>query len=107
MTLERPADGSNFNRRYATGTIRALLPGVETAGLKSAAAPRRKPESFFKSVLTSGYPSEYFVKRLKKFGYEVALRPKKAEKARVERKPKKIKKSLVEPKPKKAQGTTT
>ena len=30
MTLERPADGSNFSRRYATGTIRALLPGVET-----------------------------------------------------------------------------
>jgi len=30
VTLERPADSSNFNRRYATGTIRALLPGVET-----------------------------------------------------------------------------
>ena len=30
MTLERPADSSNFNRRYATGAIRALLPGVET-----------------------------------------------------------------------------
>jgi hypothetical protein len=37
VTLERPADSSNFNRRYATGAIRALLPGVETAGLKSAA----------------------------------------------------------------------
>jgi hypothetical protein len=30
VTLERPADGSNFNRRYATGTIRAPIPGVET-----------------------------------------------------------------------------
>ena len=47
MTLEWPADGSNFNRRYATGTIRALLPGVETAGLKSAAAHAAKTEVFF------------------------------------------------------------
>jgi hypothetical protein len=47
VTLERPADGSNFNRRYATGTIRALLPGVETAGLKSAAAHAAKTKVFF------------------------------------------------------------
>src|SRR5215510_2720785 len=42
VTIERPADGSNFNRRYATRTIRALFPGVETAGLKSAAAHAAK-----------------------------------------------------------------
>ena len=47
MTLERPADGPNFNRRYATGTIRAPLPGVETAGLKSAAAHAAKTKVFF------------------------------------------------------------
>jgi len=47
VTLERPADGRNFNRRYATGTIRAPLPGVETAGLKSAAAHAAKANVFF------------------------------------------------------------
>jgi hypothetical protein len=50
MTLERPADGSNFNRRYATGTILALLPGVETAGLRSAAAHAAKTKVFFSKV---------------------------------------------------------
>jgi len=50
VTLERLADSSNFNRRYATGTIRALLPGVETAGLKSAAAQAAKTKVFFSKV---------------------------------------------------------
>jgi len=50
VTLERPADSSNFNRRYATGAIRALLPGVETAGLKSAAAHAAKTKAFFSKV---------------------------------------------------------
>jgi hypothetical protein len=47
VTLERPANDSNFNRRYATGTIRAPLPGVETAWLKSAAAHAAKTKGFF------------------------------------------------------------
>jgi hypothetical protein len=47
VTLERLADGSYFNRRYATGTILARLPGVETAGLKSAAAHAAKTKVFF------------------------------------------------------------
>jgi hypothetical protein len=47
VTLERLADGSNFNRRYATGTIRGPLPGVETAGLRSAAAHAAKTKVFF------------------------------------------------------------
>jgi hypothetical protein len=47
VTLEKPADGQNFNRRYATGTIRAPLPGVETAGLRSAAAHAAKAKIFF------------------------------------------------------------
>src|SRR5262249_15450922 len=37
--------------------------------------------------------TKYFVKRLEKFGYEVVLKPKQAEKARIEPKPKKIKKA--------------
>jgi hypothetical protein len=40
----------NFNRRYATGTIRALLPSVETAGLKSAAVHAAKTKAFFSKV---------------------------------------------------------
>jgi hypothetical protein len=47
VTLERSADDPNFNRRYATGIIRAPLPGVETAGLKSAAAHAAKTKVFF------------------------------------------------------------
>ena len=47
--------------------------------------------------------TKYFVKRLEKFGYEVALKPKKAE----EPTPKKIKKAAVERKPKKAPEATT
>jgi hypothetical protein len=50
VTLERPADSSNFNRRYATGAILALLLGVETAGLKSAAAHAAKTKAFFSKV---------------------------------------------------------
>jgi hypothetical protein len=50
VTLERPADGLNFNRRYATETIHALLPGVETAGLKSAAAHAAKTKVVFSKV---------------------------------------------------------
>jgi transposase len=51
--------------------------------------------------------TKYFVKRLEKFGYEVVLKPKKAEHETVEPKPKRIKKSVVERKPKKAKGATT
>jgi len=47
MALERPADGPNFNRRYAKGTIRAPLPVVETTGLKSAAAHAAKTKVIF------------------------------------------------------------
>jgi hypothetical protein len=50
VSLERPADGSNFNRRYATVVIPALLPGVETAGLKSAAAHAAKTNASFSKV---------------------------------------------------------
>jgi hypothetical protein len=32
VTLERPANDSNFNRRYATGTIRAPLPALKRPG---------------------------------------------------------------------------
>src|SRR5262245_16583374 len=51
--------------------------------------------------------TKYFVKRLEKFGYEVALKPKKADKAGVEPKPKKIKKAAVGREPKKAPEATT
>jgi hypothetical protein len=52
-------------RRYATGTIRALLPGVETAGLKSAAAHAAKTKAFFQKCPDISNPS-YF--RLLTFG---------------------------------------
>ena len=51
--------------------------------------------------------TKYFVKRLEKFGYEVVLKPKQAEKARVEPKPKQIKKAAVERKARKSQEATT
>jgi transposase len=51
--------------------------------------------------------TKYFVKRLEKFGYEVVLKPKQAEKATVKPKPKRIKKSVVERKPKQGQEATT
>src|SRR5262245_14342683 len=51
--------------------------------------------------------TKYFVKRLEKFGYEVVLKPKQAEKAPVEPKPKRVKKTVVKPKPKRAEEATT
>jgi transposase len=51
--------------------------------------------------------TKYFVKRLEKFGYEVTLKPRKADQAGVEPKPKKIKKAAVGRKPKKAPEATT
>jgi len=46
------------------------------------------------------------VKRLEKFGYEVVLKPKKAEQATEEPKPKKVKKARGELKPKKDKEAT-
>lgn len=51
--------------------------------------------------------TKYFVKRLEKIGYDVSLKPKKAERATVEPKPKRIKRRVVEPKPKKGKEATT
>ena len=49
---------------------------------------------------------KYLVKRLEKFGYEVVLKRKEAEKASAEPKPKKTKKAVANRKPKKAPETT-
>jgi hypothetical protein len=54
MTLERPADGTNFNRRYAKVTIRAPLPSVETAGLKSTAAYAEKTKVISRIACKTG-----------------------------------------------------
>jgi len=113
-TLERDSYLAALYRRLAPrrGKKRAIIAVARTI-LQSAWHILKKDVDYkelggdYFEHLNEEKSTKYFVKRLEKFGYEVVLKPKQAEKARVEPKPKKIKKAAVGPKPKKAQEATT
>ena len=113
-TLEKDSYLAALYRRLAPrrGKKRAIIAVARTI-LQSAWHILKKDVDYkelggdYFEHLNEEKSTKYFVKRLEKFGYEVVLKPKQAEKARVEPKPKKIKKAAVEPKPKKAQEATT
>jgi len=113
-TLERDSYLAALYRRLAPrrGKKRAIIAVARTI-LQSAWHILKKDVDYkelggdYFEHLNEEKSTKYFVKRLEKFGYEVVLKPKQAEKARVEPKPKKIKKAAVGPKLKKAQEATT
>lgn len=113
-TLERDSYLAALYRRLAPrrGKKRAIIAVARTI-LQSAWHILKKDVDYkelggdYFERLNEEKSTKYFVKRLEKFGYEVVLKPKQAEKARVEPKPKKIKKVVVERKPRKAPETTT
>jgi len=113
-TLERDSYLAALYRRLAPrrGKKRAIIAVARTI-LQSAWHILKKDVDYkelggdYFEHLNEEKSTKYFVKRLEKFGYEVVLKPKQAEKARVEPKPKKIKKAAVDRKPKKAPETTT
>lgn len=113
-TLERDSYLAALYRRLAPrrGKKRAIIAVARTI-LQSAWHILKKDVDYkelggdYFEHLNEEKSTKYFVKRLEKFGYEVVLKPKQAEKAGVERKPKKIKKAAVEGKPKKAPEATT
>ena len=113
-THEKERDLAAFSRRLAPrrGKKRAILAVARTILqsawhiLKEGVESKELGGDHF-DRWNEEQSTKYFVKRLEKFGYEVALKPKKAEQETVEPKPKRIKKSMVEPKPKKVQGVTT
>jgi len=113
-TLERDSYLAALYRRLAPrrGKKRAIIAVARTI-LQSAWHILKKDVDYkelggdYFEHLNEEKSTKYFVKRLEKFGYEVVLKPKQAEKARVEPKPKKIKKAVVERKPKKAPEATT
>jgi transposase len=113
-TLERDSYLAALYRRLAPrrGKKRAIIAVARTI-LQSAWHILKKDVDYkelggdYFEHLNEEKSTKYFVKRLEKFGYEVVLKPKQAEKARIEPKPKKIKKAAVERKPKKAPEATT
>ena len=113
-TLEKDSYLAALYRRLAPrrGKKRAIIAVARTI-LQSAWHILKKDVDYkelggdYFEHLNEEKSTKYFVKRLEKFGYEVVLKPKQAEKARVEPKPKQIKKAAVERKPKKAPEATT
>jgi transposase len=113
-TLERDSYLAALYRRLAPrrGKKRAIIAVARTI-LQSAWHILKKDVDYkelggdYFEHLNEEKSTKYFVKRLEKFGYEVVLKPKQAEKARVEPKPKKIKKAAVELKAKKSPEATT
>jgi len=113
-TLERDSYLAALYRRLAPrrGKKRAIIAVARTI-LQSAWHILKKDVDYkelggdYFEHLNEEKSTKYFVKRLEKFGYEVVLKPKQAEKAGLEPKPKKIKKAAVERKPKKAPEATT
>jgi hypothetical protein len=113
-TLEKDSYLAALYRRLAPrrGKKRAIIAVARTI-LQSAWHILKKDVDYkelggdYFEHLNEEKSTKYFVKRLEKFGYEVVLKPKQAEKAWVEPKPKKIKKAVAERKPKKAPEATT
>lgn len=113
-TLERDSYLAALYRRLAPrrGKKRAIIAVARTI-LQSAWHILKKDVDYkelggdYFEHLNEEKSTKYFVKRLEKFGYEVVLKPKQAERARVEPKPKKIKKAVVERKPRKAPEATS
>jgi transposase len=69
--------------------------------LKEGVSYKERGGDYFEH-LNEEKSTKYFVKRLEKFGYEVVLKPKKAEEVSLELKPRKPKKARAEKQPKKA-----
>jgi len=113
-TLEKDSYLAALYRRLAPrrGKKRAIIAVARTI-LQSAWHILKKDVDYkelggdYFEHLNEEKSTKYFVKRLEKFGYEVVLKPKQAEKARIEPKPKKIKKAAVERKARKSQEATT